>query len=137
MGVEIAEDVPDIDACVIPTGGAGLLAGTALALKTLVPTCKVYAVEPDLCASFKAAVDAGHPVDFPSQPTLADGLAVPKVGANAFEVARWYTDEIVAVGEHAIAIGVLRILENEKLVVEGGGAIGLSPLLPGGAIGLS
>jgi threonine dehydratase len=123
-----------LDAVVIPTGGAGLLAGMACALKTVIPCCKVYAVEPELCASFKSAMEAGRPVDFPSEPTLADGLAVPKVGSNAFEVARWYTDDVVTVGEHAIAIAVLRILEAEKLVVEGGGAIGLSPLLPGGPL---
>lgn len=93
-------------------------------------------VEPALCSSYTAALKAGKPVipdDFVAS-TLADGLLVPKVGPTAFEVARHYVDECVLATEKEISLAVLRLLENEKIVVEGGGAIGLAALLPGAAL---
>jgi threonine dehydratase len=77
---------------------------------------------------------AGKPVAAPVQNTLADGLAVPIVGPHAFEVARHYVDECVLVNERDISLAVLRLVENEKMVVEGGGAAGLAALLPGGCL---
>lgn len=134
IGVEIIDDVPDVDAVVVPVGGGGLIAGISCAIKTLKPDCKVLGVEAELCASYTAAMRAGKPVPAPFTPTLADGLAVPVVGADAFEVARHYVDECVLSNEKEIALAVLRLLENEKIVVEGGGATGLAALLPGGAL---
>jgi len=134
MGIEIIDDVPCVDAVVVPVGGAGLIAGVSCAVKTLKPDIKVYGVEPEFCASFTAALEAGFPVATPTTPTLADGLAVPVVGATAFEVARHYVDETVLCTEKEISLAVLRLLENEKMVVEGGGASGLAALLPGGAL---
>jgi len=134
MGLEILEQLPEADFVVIPCGGAGLLAGSALAIKTLKPTCRVIGVEPKRCASFLAALEAGEPVAAPTTPTLADGLAVPTVGGNAFLVAREYADDIEQVGEHEIALAMLRLIESEKLVVEGGGAAGLAAILPGGPL---
>ena len=78
--VEILEDVPDADAIVVPTGGAGLLAGVAIAAKAQRPDMKIIAVEAAAAASFTAALAAGKPVNAPVQPTLADGLAVGRVG---------------------------------------------------------
>lgn len=134
MGIEMIDDVPCVDAVVVPVGGAGLIAGVSCAVKTLKPDIKVYGVEPEFCASFTAALEAGFPVATPTTPTLADGLAVPVVGATAFEVARHYVDETVLCTEKEISLAVLRLLENEKMVVEGGGASGLAALLPGGAL---
>mmetsp|Transcript_6648 Transcript_6648/g.11987 ORF Transcript_6648/g.11987 Transcript_6648/m.11987 type:complete len:487 (-) Transcript_6648:315-1775(-) len=134
MGIEIIEDVPCVDAVVVPVGGAGLIAGVSCAIKTLKPECKVYGVEPEFCASFTAALKAGKPVPTETTPTLADGLAVPIVGAHAFLVARHYVDECVTTTEKEISLAVLRLLENEKMVVEGGGASGLAALLPGGKL---
>jgi threonine dehydratase len=134
MGIEILEDVPDVDVVVVPVGGAGLIAGVALAIKTLKPDVQVIGVEPEFCASYAAAVAAGEVVDADVQPTLADGLAVPRVGDNAFEVARHHVDKTVTVSEKQIAIAVLRLAEMEKLVVEGGGAAGIAALLPGGPL---
>mmetsp|Transcript_6328 Transcript_6328/g.11951 ORF Transcript_6328/g.11951 Transcript_6328/m.11951 type:complete len:493 (-) Transcript_6328:117-1595(-) len=134
MGIEIVDDVPCVDAVVVPVGGAGLIAGVSCAVKTLKPDVKVYGVEPRFCASFTAALKAGHPVPAAVTPTLADGLAVPVVGPHAFEVARHYVDETVLCSEKEISLAVLRLIENEKMVVEGGGASGLAALLPGGAL---
>lgn len=94
----------------------------------------MFGVEPEFCASYTAALKAGKPVAAPVQNTLADGLAVPVVGSHAFEVARHYVDECVLVTERAISLAVLRLIENEKVVVEGGGASGLAALLPGGQL---
>mmetsp|Transcript_22283 Transcript_22283/g.29143 ORF Transcript_22283/g.29143 Transcript_22283/m.29143 type:complete len:471 (-) Transcript_22283:369-1781(-) len=132
MGIEILEQIPDADVLVIPVGGAGLIAGVSLAAKTLKPDIKVIGVEPENCASFTAALNAGKPVSpNGATTTLADGLAVPVVGPHAFKVAREYVDEVVQVDEKAIALAVLRLIENERFVVEGGGATGLAACLPG------
>lgn len=134
VGVEIIDDVPNVDIVVVPVGGAGLIAGISCAVKTLKPDVKVIGVEPQLCASYTAALKAGRPVPASFTPTLADGLAVPIVGPQAFEVARHYVDECVLSSEKCIALAVLRLLESEKFVVEGGGAAGLAALLPGGPL---
>ncbi len=112
----------------------GLIAGVGCAVKTLKPDVKVYGVEPQFCASYTNALKCGKPTSTSVTPTLADGLAVPVVGPHAFEVARHYVDEIVLCSEKQISLAVLRLIENEKMVVEGGGASGLAALLPGGAL---
>jgi len=110
-------------------------AGVSCTVKTLKPDVKVYGVEPRFCASFTAALKAGRPVAVAVTPTLAYGLVVPVVGPHAFEVARHYVDETVLCSEKEISLAVLRLIENEKMVVEeGGGASGLAALLPGGAL---
>ena len=131
MGMEIVEQVPDLDAVVIPAGGGGLLAGVALAVKTFRPNAKIIAVEAENVASFKAAMEAGHPVTIPTRATLADGLAIPQVGSNAFEVAKSLVDRCILVSEEQIAVSILRIVEMEKGVVEGGGAAALAACMSG------
>jgi len=131
MGLEIAAQVPDIDAVIVPVGGAGLIAGLAVALKTLHPAIKIIGVEPERAASFSAALAAGRPVGVQMRPTLADGLSVPQVGDNAFQIARGLVDKTVLVGEHEIALAILRLLELEKAVVEGAGAAPLAACLAG------
>jgi threonine dehydratase len=126
LGLEVASQVPDLDAIIVPIGGAGLIAGVALALKTVKPKVKIIGVEPERAASFTAALAAGKPVTVGMKPTLADGLAVPKVGANAFRLARNLVDKTVLVREHDIAVGILRLLELEKAVVEGAAAAPLA-----------
>jgi len=131
IGIEMVDDVPDMDFVIVPVGGAGLIAGISCAVKTLKPDCKVIGVEPERAASYHAAMAAGKPTPFNVLSTLGDGLAVPTVGAHAFEVARHYVDECVLCTEKEISIAILRLIENEKMVVEGGGAAGLAALLPG------
>jgi len=132
-GLEIAEQVENIDAVVIPVGGGGLIAGCAVALKTLNPNIKIIGVESEECASFKAAMDKGCPIKIKADQslTLADGLCVPKVGANAFVTARPHIDQLVQVSEAYIAVAVLRLIECEKSVVEGAGATGLAAAFAG------
>jgi threonine dehydratase len=131
MGIEIIEDVPCVDVVVVPVGGAGLIAGISCAVKTLKPDVIVFGVEPEFAASYTAALAVGKPVSVKVTPTLADGLAVPMVGSHAFEVARHYVDECVLCTEKEVSLAILRLIENEKMVVEGGGAAGLAALLPG------
>jgi len=129
IGLEIAEQVPDLDAVLVPVGGGGLLAGIALAIKSMLPNAKVYGIEPERCASFKAAMEAGKPIYTKPSPTLADGLAVPTVGVNAFATAAPLVDRLVTVSEEYIALAILRLIEMEKAVVEGAGAAGLAAIL--------
>ncbi|MEY2529204.1 MAG: threonine dehydratase [Verrucomicrobiota bacterium] len=131
MGLEILEQVPDVDAVIIPVGGGGLLAGVALAVKSLRPQTKIIAVEADHVASFSAALDSGKPVRIEMQPTLADGLAIAQVGKNAFATASPLVDRTVVVTEEQIAVSILRIVELEKGVVEGAAATPLAACLSG------
>jgi threonine dehydratase len=131
MGIEIIEQVPDAEVVIVPVGGGGLLAGVSLAVKTLRPQTKIVAVEAENVASFSAAMEAGQPTRIALHPTLADGLAIPQVGANAFQIAQSRVDKIVSVSEEQIAIAILRIVELEKGVVEGAAATPLAACLAG------
>ncbi len=131
MGLEILEQVPDLDAVIIPVGGGGLHAGVALAMKSLRTQTKVIAVEPTNVASLSAPIQAGKPIRIEMQPTLADGLAIAQVGANAFATAAPLIDRIIVVTEEQIAVSVLRIVELEKGVVEGAAATPLAACLSG------
>ncbi|XP_028405288.1 uncharacterized protein LOC114527795 [Dendronephthya gigantea] len=133
IGLEILEQVDDVDAIIVPVGGGGLIAGIAVAIKSLYPRCQIIGVESEMCPSFKAALDAGKPVKIDAHHalTLADGLCVPKVGKNAFEIAKNYVDKTVIVSEDYIGIAVLRLMEYERAIVEGAGASGLAALLAG------
>src|SRR5262249_46455189 len=99
--------------------------------KSIRPDVRIIGVEPERAASFTAALSAGKPVQIEMQPTLADGLSVPKVGANAFGLARDLVERTVLVGEPEIARAVLRLMELEKAVVEGAGAAPLAVCLAG------
>lgn len=126
MALEVLADVPDADAIIVPTGGAGLLAGVAIAAKALRPSISIIAVEPASAGSLSASLAAGHPVQVPLRPTLADGLAVGKVGEVSFSLAAPLVDRVVTVDEQALALAVLRLSELEKTVVEGAAAAALA-----------
>ena len=129
MALEILEDVPDADAIIVPTGGAGLLAGVATVAKSLRPDMLVIAVQPTAAGSLSASLAAGKPVQVPTRPTLADGLAVGQVGTLPFSIAAPLVDRVVTVGEESISLAVLRLLELEKTVVEGAGATPLAAIM--------
>ena len=131
VALEVLEEVPDLDAVVVPVGGGGLIAGVGIAMKALRPAAKVIGVEPVRAASFDEALRVGAPKRIVMDPTLADGLAVPEVGARAFALARSRVDSIVTVGEELISLAILRLVEMQHGVVEGAGASPLAALLSG------
>src|SRR3989449_5069899 len=131
MGLEIVEQTPDLEAVIIPVGGAGLFPGVSLAIKTLRPKVKIVAVEAENAASFSAAVEAGKLTKIVMHPTLADGLAIPQVGSNAFRIAKPLVDLAVTVTEEQIALAILRLVELEKSVVEGAAATPLAACMSG------
>lgn len=130
-GLEILEQVPDVEAIVTPVGGGGLIAGVALAVKALRPSVQIVGVEPERCPSLIRAIEQGRPVPAFDGPTLADGLAVPQVGDRAFAIARDRVDALVTVSEADISLAILRLVELEKGVVEGAGAVPLAAFLAG------
>jgi len=131
LGLEVLDQVPDLDAMVIPVGGGGLIAGIARALKTMKPDVMIIGVEPELCPSFSTAMKHGKAVHTPTSASLADGLTVPTVGVNALATGAPLIDKIVTVSEAWIAIAILRLVELEKAVVEGAGATPLAAILAG------
>ena len=131
IALEILEQTTDLDAIVTPVGGGGLIAGICTVVKALRPGVKVIGVESDSAACLTAALAAGHPVDVTLKPSLADGLAVPRVGNHAFAALRNIVDRVVTVDEASIALAILRLIELEKSVVEGAGATPLAAFLAG------
>jgi threonine dehydratase len=131
LGLEVLEQVPEVDAIVCPVGGGGLIAGVALAVKALRRRVKVIGVESTATGNLTAALRAGKPVTVPRRPTLADGLATLTVGANAFALAKKRVDRVVRVTEDWIALAILRMVELEKSVVEGAAAAPLAAMMAG------
>jgi threonine dehydratase len=136
MGLEILEQVPDVDAIVCPVGGGGLLAGICVGVKAVRPSVKVIAVESVCTGNLTAAMRAGRPVHVRRRATLADGLATLTVGDNAFALIRRRVDQVVRVEEKWISLAILRMLELEKTVVEGAAAAPLAALISGKLRGL-
>jgi len=126
LGLEILEDVPDVDVVIVPVGGGGLIAGVARAIKSLRPQTRIVGVEPANAPTLQASLAAGKVTRIDTQPTLADGLAVAEIGKLCFEIARELVDDLVMVDEAQIAMSILRLLEHEKMVIEGAGAVPLA-----------
>jgi threonine dehydratase len=129
IGLELYEQNPDLEAVIVPVGGGGLIAGIALALKTLKPKIRVIGVQAEAVPSMQAALTNGKPVQVPPATTIADGIAVRAVGATPLELVRRYVDEIVTVSEGEIANAVLLLLEIEKMVTEGAAATALAAVI--------
>jgi threonine dehydratase len=129
MGLEVLEQVPDLDAILVPVGGGGLVSGIAVAVKALAPRVQVVGVEADVLACMKAAVDAGEIVTLDAASTLADGIAVKRAGEITFEHVQSLVDDVVTVTEEEIASAILYLLEKEKTVAEGAGAVGVAALM--------
>ena len=129
IGLELLNEEVVFDAVVVPVGGGGLIGGVAVAMKENRPNTRVIGVEPEYYACMKAALGAGEGVEIARQPTIADGLAVRRAGDRTTEIARRYVDDIVTVSEDEIASAILKLLEIEKTVVEGGGAASLAAVL--------
>jgi len=131
MALEILEQTPGVEAVIVPVGGGGLIAGVGTVMKARAPYVEVVGVEPEAAASLAAALAAGTPVTVPLSPTLADGLAVSRVGEIPFASDRRVVDRVVTVDEASIALAILRLIELEKSVVEGAGATPLAAFIAG------
>lgn len=129
IGLEVLDQVPDVDALVVPVGGGGLVSGVAAAVKALRPAVRVVGVEAEVLPCMQAALQAGRPVTLEPASTLADGIAVKRAGDLTFEHVRALVDEIVTVTEEEIASAILYCLEKEKTVAEGAGAVGVAALM--------
>ena len=131
LGLELLEDLPTLSTVVVPVGGGGLVSGVAIAVKSARPEVRVVGVQIASCPSFQASFDAGHAVSVPSQLSIADGIAVKRPGELTLGLVREWVDEVVVVGEDETAEAMVLLLEQAKLVVEGGGAVGVAALLGG------
>jgi threonine dehydratase len=129
LGLEIVEDLPEVDAVVIPVGGGGLAAGSALALKERRPAVKVIGVQTMQVPSLAASLKENRPVFTPAKPTLADGIRVPVTGELTFPYLKKYVDDLVLVEERDIAQAVLVLLERKKILAEGAGAAPVAAFL--------
>ena len=129
IGLEILEQLPDVKYIVVPVGGGGLIAGIALAVKSVKPDVKIIGVEPENAASMLASRKAGKIVTLDSAKTMADGIAVKTPGKLTFELAEKYVDEIVTVSEDEITNAILRLLEESKVSAEGAGASSVAAVL--------
>ena len=129
IGLELLEQVPDLDAVVVPIGGGGLIGGVACAIKESRPSVRVVGVQTERLPSMLRATEAGHPVTIPASATVADGIAVRRAGDITLPLVQRYVDEIVTVDEEEIANAILVLLEKEKTLAEGAGAVAMAALL--------
>ena len=129
IGLEIARQVPDLDAVIVPVGGGGLIGGVAVALRALKPAARVIGVQSEEMPAMRAALQAGERVTVAAAATIADGIAVRRVGLHTLALAQRFVDEVVTVSEEEIANAILLLLEIEKTVVEGAGAVALAALV--------
>ncbi len=129
IGLELLEQVPGLEAVVVPIGGGGLIGGIGCAIKESNPTIRVIGVQTSRLPSMAAAVKEHQPVTIPPGTTIADGIAVRRAGEVTLPVVERYVDEIVTVDEDEIASAILMLLEREKTLAEGAGAAGLAALI--------
>lgn len=129
IGIEIINELQDIDAVLVPVGGGGLISGISIAIKSLSPKTEIVGIQ---TVSATSAYDSFHSKEIIERmplPTLADGIAVGKIGSKTFEIMQKYVDDFIEVTEESIAMSVLLFLERKKLVVEGAGAVPLAALI--------
>lgn len=126
IGLELLEDLPDMDAVLVPIGGGGLISGIAYTLKTLNPHVKVYGVQATGAPSMKNSVEHGEVEELASVSTIADGIAVRKPGDLTYDFCNKYVDEIVTVTDDEISAAILALMEKHKLVTEGAGAVAVA-----------
>jgi threonine dehydratase len=129
IGLELLEQVPQLEAVVVPIGGGGLIGGIACAIKESRPEIRIVGVQTARLPSMQAAIQAHHPVTIDPATTIADGIAVRRAGDLTFPLVERYVDEIVTVEEDEIASAILMLLEREKTLAEGAGAAALAALL--------
>ncbi len=129
IGLEILDQLEDVEAVVVPVGGGGLLAGVAYAIKTLKPECKVYGVQAAGAASMYLSVKAGEKKTLTSVNTFADGIAVKIPGDLTFEAISKYVDDMAVVSDDEVAAAILTMVEKQKIVAEGAGAVAVAAVM--------
>ncbi|RCS61876.1 threonine ammonia-lyase [Microbacterium sp. JB110] len=135
LGLEVMDDVPDVETIVVGVGGGGLIAGVAAAAKARAKAegreVRIIGVQAENAAPMPVSLEAGHPVEITTKPTIADGILVARPGEIPFETIREYVDEVVTVSDDDIARAVLALLERAKVVVEPAGAVGVAAMMAG------
>lgn len=129
IGLEILNELPDVDAILVPVGGGGLISGIAFAVKSLKPNVKVYGVQAAGAPSMEQSIAEGKPVTLPSVSTIADGIAVKQPGNLTYEICSKYVDGVVTVTDDEISAAILRLMEKQKMVAEGAGAVSVAAVL--------
>jgi threonine dehydratase len=129
IGLELLEQVPDLEAVVVPIGGGGLISGIACAIKEMRPEVHIVGVQAARMPSMLEALKLHKPTTIATNPTIADGIAVRRAGERTLQLIEKYVDEVVAVEEEEIASGILTLLEREKTLAEGAGAAAVAALL--------
>lgn len=129
IGLELLEQLPDLDAVVVPVGGGGLISGVAFAIKKLNPNCKVYGVQASNAASMVQSLEHCKRETLKRVSTFADGIAVKCPGELTYELCSKYVDEIVSVSDDEIATAILTLMEQQKLVAEGAGAVSVAAVM--------
>lgn len=133
LGLELVEDLPEVDLVVVPVGGGGLISGVAAAVKAVRPQARVVGVEPEGAACLRAALDAGHVVRLDRILTIADGLAPPSTGDTALRHVSELVDDVVTVTDAALVRAMGLLMTRAKLVAEPSGAAGLAALIENAA----
>lgn len=131
IGLEILEDLPDVDAVIVPWGGGGLCCGIASAIKALKPDCKLYACEVDTGAPLAPSLAQGHPVEVPFAPNFVDGIGSPFVNQEMFDLARELIDGSLVVNSAQTAEALRLIVERNRAVPEGAGAVATAAAMAG------
>ena len=126
IGLEILEQMRDVDAVIVPIGGGGLISGVAFAIKQLQPSVKVYGVQASNAPSMFESHRQGHQITLDTVHTFADGIAVKHPGDTTFSLVEQYVDDIVTVSEDEIAAAILATIEKQKLIAEGAGAVSVA-----------
>jgi threonine dehydratase len=129
IGLEILEQLPEVDAVVVPVGGGGLISGIAFALKNLNPNIKVYGVQAEGAASMVTSLKEDEIVKLEEVGTIADGIKVKEPGVHTFEICQKYVDEIVTVTDDEVACAILALIEQHKLITEGAGAVSVAAVM--------
>ena len=129
IGLEILDQLPEVEAVVVPVGGGGLISGVAFAIKSLNPNVKIYGVQAEGAASMVQSLHDHKQEKLPSVATVADGIAVKEPGKLTFETCSKYVDEIVTVSEDEICAAILKLIESEKMVAEGAGAASVAAVM--------
>lgn len=131
IGIELLDQLPDVEAVIVPVGGGGLISGVAFAIKSLRPNVKIYGVQASGAPSMAVSLSHKHIERLPSVKTIADGIAVKEPGTHTFDICSHYVDDIVTVTDDEISTAILSLIERQKLVAEGAGAVSVAAAMFG------